>query len=128
MKFWIKMTAFSLAAFLVSSGATILISREAERAQYGSMVNDAPESDINIPPAPVLSDNDKFINSLTSMGNLEGNLQCVISTSDYVFNISSYIAVGMEDLNNIAVKADLNLKYDDVSLDVGVNEFRNNVK
>ncbi len=121
MKFWIKTLTASVIAFLLSGGSTILISRGVEKAQYESnFSSDAPESEANIPVAPVLSDNDKFINSLSSMGNLEGNLQCVISTSDYVFNISSYIAVGMEDLNNISAKANLSLKYDDVNLDIGV--------
>ena len=84
-----------------------------------------PDSDYIVPRE--LTDTEKFINSLTSFGNLEANLEASICIDDINIYLNGDVFVSLESLEELSLSLDLDVTINDFTTGLQAAYINNNI-
>lgn len=108
-------------SFAASTAATTFITRGIEVATYnqseGSQNGDYSAQTLE------LSDNEKFINALSSMGNLNANLSLSLSYESFNIYATGYVKISMEKIEDLCLSADLSIDINEKHVDLLVSYY-----
>lgn len=116
-------TSIATSFFAASAFSTIQVTKQMNKIPTIDESNIASEEEEEeseyIIPTREMSDTEKFINSLTTFGNMEGYINASISKDDMSLTIKGDVFVSLESLTDPKVKASLTIEtgYKDIALD-----------
>ena len=93
--------------FAVSAFSTVQITKQMNKTPVPNEVTEEEEEEEVY--VRQMSDTERFINSLTAFGNMEGNLNATVTKGDYTLTLKGDVFVSMESMDDIKVNADLTL-------------------
>lgn len=122
--FFTKLLLFTLVSgsvFGATTGVTIGIKRATKKTpvtqretpseEEPTIISEDPDDlySIEVPSIAPLTDTELFINELTGFGNMRANVNVSIAKDAKVYTISGEVFVSMEQIENVELKASLNV-------------------
>lgn len=94
--------------FAVSAFSTVQITKQMNKTPVPNETSSEDEEEEEV-YVRQMSDTERFINSLTGFGNMEGNLNLTLEKGTYNLSVTGDVFVSMETMDDIRVNADLDI-------------------
>lgn len=112
--------------FAVSAFSTVQITKQMNKIPVPNGVESEEDEEEEL-FVRQMSDTEKFINSLTAFGNMEGNLNVNVTKDDYTLAINGDVFVSMESMDNIMFDASLAVTTLGHTFNIGATYIDNTV-